>query len=191
MALFTTAREKRLWCWIAVVMLAIYSTLGPARTLADYLRARGLLRLAFGLLVVVLLVAVLRSWLRRQPGRSEFGVMIGVGLVYVWTFARMTTPEERTHLIEYGVIAALVHQAFEERRRGGGRVKAPAITAIIVTIALGWIDEAIQSQLPGRTYDLRDVGFNTLAALTVVIARVALKKARERGGGQEEAGSGA
>ena len=161
-------------------MLAIYSTLGPARDLADLLRERNLLRAAFIVLVVAIVAVLARSWVNRPPERREIGILLGVALVYLWTFARMTSPEERTHLVEYGVIAALVHQALEERRRGGGHVPAPAFLAIVVTIALGWIDEGIQSLLPGRTYDLRDVAFNTLAALTVVFARVALRAVRDR-----------
>jgi len=41
--LFTSALELRLWLWAMTVVLAIYSTLGPAGTLVAYLRERNLL----------------------------------------------------------------------------------------------------------------------------------------------------
>ena len=48
--------------------------------------------------------------------------------------------------------------------------------------AFGWLDEGIQWLLPGRVYDLRDVGFNALAAAMAVFGRLALAWARRRWG---------
>ena len=81
------------------------------------------------------------------------------------------TPEERTHLFEYSLVAALVHEALLERRENGRRVPAPAILALVISIALGWLDEGIQSLLPNRVYDNIDVLFNALAATIIISAR--------------------
>ena len=50
-------------------------------------------------------------------------------------------PHERTHLIEYGVLAAFVHAALTERARNGRRAPLPAIAAIMLTTAVGITDE--------------------------------------------------
>ena len=41
MSLFTSDRERRLWLWTLAVVVAIYSTLGLAGTLAGALREQG------------------------------------------------------------------------------------------------------------------------------------------------------
>jgi hypothetical protein len=181
MSLFTSARERRLWLWTLAVMVAIYSTLGPARTLVDALRERNLLQVSFALVLLLLVVVIAGRWVRRRPGWSEIGVGLGVALAYLVMFLRMGSPEERTHLIEYGIVAALIHQALLERLRHGRRVPAPAALAVALTALLGLLDEGIQAMLPSRVFDLRDVFFNALAGFMVVTARLAM--APQRGPG--------
>ena len=50
-SLFTSDRERRLWCWALAVVAAIYSTLGLAGTLAEVLRENNLMRAAFFFLI--------------------------------------------------------------------------------------------------------------------------------------------
>ena len=95
--------------------------------------------------------------------------------------------EERTHLFEYALVAALVHEALLERRDNGRRVPAPALLALVISLLLGWLDEGIQSLLPNRVFDLIDVAFNSIAATMIIGMRcaVALVRAwveRRRGG---------
>ncbi len=42
-------------------------------------------------------------------------------------------------------------------------------------MALGWIDEGIQSLLPNRVYDMRDVGVNAIAALMTIVGSMTLQ----------------
>jgi hypothetical protein len=125
--------------------------------------------------------AVAWRWVKRRPGWSEIGVGLGVAFAYLVMFLRMGSPEERTHLIEYGIVAALIHQALLERVRNGRRVPAPAALAVALTALLGLLDEAIQAMLPNRVFDLRDVGFNALAGFMVVVARLAMAPPRRPG----------
>ncbi len=90
-SLFTSDRERHLWLWTLAVLLAIYATLGSSRRLAEGLREHNQLRPA-----------------------------ITVTAVYLFTIFRMQIPEERAHLIEYGLVAILIRQALAERRRNGG-----------------------------------------------------------------------
>ena len=73
--------------------------------------------------------------------------------------------EERTHLFEYGIVAVLIYQALSERARNGRRVRAPAVLALVATVALGWIDEGLQALIPNRVYDNFDVVRNSVAAM--------------------------
>ena len=174
---FTSDRERCLWFWAMAVVVAIYSTLGPAQRLAEAMRERNLLRVS---VVVLLLVGatIAGRWVKRRPGQREIGVALGVTAVYLMAWIRIHRWEERTHLFEYGLVAILIYQALTERLRHDRRVLVPAALAVAVTALLGWLDEGIQALLPNRVYDLRDVGFNALAGLMAIAASLALARAR-------------
>ena len=174
MSLFTSDRERRLWFWTLSVIVAIYSTLGPARTLADVLRERNLLEVSFVLVVLLVVGALAVAWVKRRPGWGEIGVVLGVGLAYLMVWWRIDSWEERTHLIEYGIVAALIHQALLERVRNGRRVPGPAALTVAVTAQLGTFDAIIQAILPNRVFAVRDIGFNALAGFMVIAARLAI-----------------
>ena len=179
MTLFTSKRERRLWLWVLAVVAAIYATLGLAGALADVLRRRDLLDASYVLGLVLVLVTIVGSAWKRRPGRREVWAALGVVVVYGLLVLRMGIgPEERTHLIEYGIVAILVYQALVERRGNGGRVRSPAVLAILVTALLGWVDEGIQAFIPGRVYDIRDVGFNALAGLMAIVATLVVARVR-------------
>ena len=179
MSLFTSKRERRLWLWTLAVLVAIFSTLGLAGTLAETLRNRGVLDDFFFFCFILVLVAILTQGLTTRPNIVEIAVVLGVAIVYFMVFLRMGIPiVERTHLIEYGVVAILIHQALTERRGNGRRVPSPAVLAMIVTALLGLLDEGIQFILPNRIFDVRDVGFNALAGLMAIVASLALDWAR-------------
>ncbi|MDE0580183.1 MAG: VanZ family protein, partial [bacterium] len=88
--------------------------------------------------------------------------------------------EERTHLIEYGVVALLIHAALTERAMHSPHVPAPAVLAIALTGLFGVLDELIQALLPNRVFDWRDILFNVVAAVLAVGAIKALRWARQR-----------
>jgi hypothetical protein len=180
MSTFTSERERRLWLWALAVVAAIYATLGPAQILAEALRERNLLRASVAVVLLLAGLVVAGRWVKKRPGLREVGVVVAVIIVYLIALARILGPEERTHLIEYAVVAILIHQALSERRRNDSRVRAPAALAVVVTALLGWLDEGLQALLPGRVYDIRDVGFNALAGLMAIVASLALARARRR-----------
>ena len=175
--MFTSDRERRLWAWTVAVVVAIYATLGLARTLAGLLRDRNLLdnTAVFAMLVVVAGIVTLA--LKTRPGGAEIGVALGVAAVYLLMFIRMAIPEERTHLIEYSVVAVLIYEALTERASHGHRVPKPALLAILATSLVGVLDEFIQLFLPCRVFDPIDIGFNVLAAVMAIAASLALARA--------------
>ena len=179
-SLFASDRERRLWAWTLAVVVAIYSTLGLARTLAGILRDEGLLVAAFVAGMVLVGATVLALGLRTRPGAAEIGIALGIAAAYFMVMLRMALPEERTHLIEYGVVAVFIHEALKERARQGRRVPVPALLAIAAASVVGTIDECIQWFLPSRVFDPEDIMFNFLAALMAVASSVALSWARRR-----------
>jgi len=182
MPFFSSNRERRLWAALVIVLAAIYATLGYAPAIAAILRERSDLTEAMVFVFLVSLVIISVLFIRKRPGRAEIAVGAGILVVYLMAWLRIGigTPEERTHLFEYSLVAALVHEALLERRENGRRVPAPAILALIISILLGWLDEGIQSLLPNRIYDIVDVYFNALAATMIIGARWILAFVRRR-----------
>ncbi|GAB4416333.1 MAG: hypothetical protein Kow002_02030 [Anaerolineales bacterium] len=177
---FTSPREFRLWMLALTVVIAIFTTLGFAGRLAEMLRAHNLLNLSFGVGFLLAAAAILGSGFARRPRWLEIWTGLGITAVYGMVMVRLfVTPEERTHLFEFGLVALLIYQALDERQRNGRAVPSPALLAIAATALLGWLDEGIQFILPNRVYDLRDVAFNTLAGLMAVTAMLGLKRVRQ------------
>jgi succinate dehydrogenase hydrophobic anchor subunit len=177
---FTSDRERRLWFWVLVVVVAIHATLGPAQLLAEALRERNLLRVSVVVGLLLVGAAVVGRWMKRRPGQREIGVALGIAAVYLMAWIRIHSWEERTHLFEYGLVAILIYQALTERLQHD-RVLVPAVLAVAVTGLLGWLDEGIQALLPDRVYDLRDAGFNALAGPMAIGASLELFQSRSAG----------
>ena len=181
MVLFSSARERRLWLWTLAVVVAIYSTLGLAATLAGVLHERGLFNAAIFLLCALLVGAtVVTQGVKARPGGVEIAVALGIAAVYLLVFLRMASPVERSHLMEYGVVGVFIYAALAERASHGRRVPLPPLLAILATSALGLLDECIQVFLPSRVFDPIDILFNLLAGTMAVAASVALAWARRR-----------
>lgn len=130
---FTSSRERRLWGWALVVVVGIYATLGVAQVWAEMLRDRNLLDAGFVVGMVLVVVAILVQGLRARPGGFEIGVALGVVGAYLILFLRLAIPEARSHLIEYSVVALLIHEALLERARPEGGVLRPALLALLAT----------------------------------------------------------
>ena len=123
-------------------------------------------------------IAIVTQVFKTRPRLLEMGVALGVFAVYLLVFLRMAIPEERSHLIEYSVVGLLIYQALVERKSQGRHVPVPALLAILMTTAIGTLDECIQLFLPSRVFDPIDILFNFLAGVMAVTASVALGWAR-------------
>ena len=132
MSRFSSDRERRLWTWAAIVAAGIYATLGLARRLAGLL-PDAVMGVGFGLGMLLVGAAVLTQGLRVRPRGLEIGVGLGVAAAYLLVALRLTIPAERSHLLEYSVVALLIYEALTERRRQGRRVPAPAALACAAT----------------------------------------------------------
>lgn len=176
--LFSSARERRLWLCVLAVVVAIYSTMGLARTLAEQLGDAGLGVWLFLVCCFMVLITVVTQGLAARPSVAEWGVAVGIVAAYLLVFVRMSIPTERSHLIEYGVVAVCIYEAFRERAGQGRRVPVPALLTVLVTGVLGVFDEGLQLLVPSRTFDPVDMLFNVLAGVMAVTASAALASAR-------------
>lgn len=157
------------------MVVAIYSTLGLAATLAEELRNRGRIDVVFVVGFLLVLATIASQGLRRRPRGAEIVVVLGIAAVYLMVFVRMAIPvEERTHLIEYGVLSIFIYEALAERARRGGGGHFSALLAVLLTTFFGVADEYIQHFLPERTFDPRDILFNFLAGFMAIAASKAL-----------------
>ena len=180
MTLFSSKREQRLWAWTTAVVVAIYSTLGLARTLADALGDSSLGVVLFIVGCLLALATVVTQGLKTRPSGPEIGVGLGVAAAYLMVFVRMASPVERSHLVEYGVVAVFILEALNERASQGRRVPVPALLAVLATALVGVVDECIQAFVPSRVFDPVDMLFNVLAGVMAVAASLALGWARRR-----------
>jgi hypothetical protein len=178
MPFFSSHKERRLWSWTLAVVVAIYSTLGLAGALAAWLGGTWVQVGLFLAGCLLVLATVLTEGLSRRPSGSEIVVALGLAAAYLMVFVRMGSPIERSHLVEYGVVAVFILAALRERASQGRKVPVPALLAILATSALGLIDECLQWFIPVRVFDPVDILFNVLAAVMAVTASVALRWAR-------------
>ncbi|MBT8183821.1 MAG: VanZ family protein [Eudoraea sp.] len=174
MTLFKSKRERRLWYLTLAVLVAIYSTLGLGSILAGSLRERGLLSDSIWLGIFLVAATIVAHGLKLRPGKIELVIWLGIAAAYLFILIRMTIPEERSHLIEYSILAVFIHEALKERKSKGGKVSMPPLIAILATAFFGVIDESIQAVLPNRVFDPIDMAFNAFAGLLAIVSSLLL-----------------
>ena len=130
----------------------------------------------------LILASILVNGLKPVRGATEIGIAVGILAVYLLVFVRMAAPTERSHLIEYGIVALFIYEALHERVRRGRSIRYPGLITVVSTGMIGVIDELIQLFLPGRVCDYIDMIFNVGAAAMAVTACAALRWARLRSG---------
>lgn len=177
---FTSTRERRLWAWALTLLAAIYLAAFLAGSLVEAFGSQGLIGVFFAVGVGLAVAAVVGIALDRRP-RTMLWVAIGVAASYVMIPVRSgVSALERTHLFEYGLLAVLLYEALVERRRNKATVRWPALGAVVVAAALGWLDEAVQRLVATRVYDLRDVAVDAVAAAIAVAIVAVVRWVRAR-----------
>lgn len=87
-------------------------------------------------------------------------IILSVIAGYILACRVLTIPEERIHLVEYGLLAWLVTESF----RGSISIRNTHIYAFLLVALVGVGDEAIQWLRPNRVGDFRDILLNWFAA---------------------------
>lgn len=165
---FSSERERRYWLLSLASVAAIYLSLGYMPQFAGFLREAGLLVPVFVVGMVLILAAVAAAAISAKLGGIEIAVILGIVAIYALALVRIELVEERTHLLEYGIVALFILEALSERAQNLGRPPLVPVLAVLLASAVGLVDELIQGTLPNRVFDWRDVGFNVLAAILAV-----------------------
>lgn len=173
MSLFSSKRERRLWLALVIVLAAIYATLSQTPAIVAALGADIIesaeANLVFALLILLVVIPIF--FIDKRLAHVEIAVGIGIAAVCLLAWLRLGSWEERSHLFEYALVAALVHEALLERRSNGRRAPLPTLLALMISILLGLLDECVQAVLPNRVFDPIDVAFNSLAAIMIIAMR--------------------
>ncbi len=170
-------REKRLWLWALLIVLAIFTSLFIGQPLQDQLRNQYLQAGLFLLGMALVGATILVHGIRFRPGKFELTILIGVAAVGFMLFFRLGAPE-RSHMIEYSVLAVFVHGAMVER--WSPQDVKPAIVAFFVTFIIGVIDETVQIVIPHRVFDFEDIVFNGMVIGVAIIGSTLLHWMRRR-----------
>ena len=181
MSIFSSSgRERRLWTWTLIVVGILYSTLGVTPQVASSLLSRNLNAALFPVGMMLVGATIISRGLKIRLSGANLGIVVGVAATYVLVFVRFTSTEERSHLIEYGVVAAFIHEALAERASQGRPVPFYPALAVLATALIGVVDEFIQRFIPNRVFDPQDIFFNAMAGAITVAAIAALDWAQKR-----------
>ncbi len=129
----------------------------------------------------MLLVAatVAHYGLSKRPDLTSWTLGLGLFTIYLMLFLRLGMAE-RSHLIEYSVLAVFIYRAVGERMKADKNRLRPALIALGLTLLLGTLDEVLQLFLPGRVFDPVDIFFNGMAALLAIGSVLLLQWIRRR-----------
>ncbi|MFQ5598710.1 MAG: VanZ family protein [Nitrospiria bacterium] len=145
------------WVCVLVYTLSIYAILPFARGWQSVLR--GLFDAKMNVFINLLLLTtglMFLLWFARRLSRRRLFTFI-VTLVLSFSFAmQMELPEERIHLIQYGVLGYLCASAASATFKG----MAGSLMVLALGLVIGVGDELIQGILPSRVFDWWDVSYN-------------------------------
>ena len=147
-------------------VLAIFLFTLIARDIVDYLKV---LHIKNAVIVALFVMSLLGGGLylaRRRahltPGRVICLITL-TGILGI-ILHHMKVPEERVHFLEFGILALLLRKTFSFQYSLPGQYTL----AILLTVLVGISDEVLQYFLPSRYFDLRDIAFNSLAAVFAI-----------------------
>lgn len=162
MSLFTSSKEKHLWIWVFVVFTTIFSTLIIGQPLTTLFSNQNVQAAIFVLGMLLVGATIIVHSIKRKPSKIEITILLGIVSVYTMFFLRLGLAE-RSHLIEYSVLAIFIQRAFTERFSKQNLIIKPAIFAFVVSLLIGIFDECIQIFQPDRVFDPADILFNAIA----------------------------
>ncbi len=122
-----------------------------------------------GLILLLIFIGLLVYLIRTRASHSfyNYTALIVIMVIYGYFLKGMLEiPIEAIHFLEYGFLGVLVYRAF--RHHIDDRLIFFTGTALITLIGMG--DEFFQWLLPNRSWDFRDIGFNSLSGGLVQLA---------------------
>lgn len=160
----TPGRRSIWFAWAAAgYLVLIYSTLGAMRNIQlAFQKTTGALSSSIINAAIIFCGGMLlwgRRGILRTQRRWMWALLVGAG--YFAASRWLPVPEEKFHLVQYGILSFLVTQSL--RGRSPSFRARHALSFLIVCFA-GTVDEVIQHYLPARVGDFRDVVINIVSA---------------------------
>ncbi len=159
-------RSRRLaWLWVGLCTATIYGIIPLARAIQRFVSTHGG-RVLFGYLVVGTtaaafcgLVYVLYFRFRiHRAARYLWLILVAFCYLY-FTLMLWKTPEAAVHFLQYGLLGYFLFRALSLSIKD----KSIYPAALLIGSLIGTFDEIIQWAVPGRYWDLQDVGLNAIA----------------------------
>lgn len=179
MTLFTSARERKFWRWALLVTTAIYASLFLGNPLAHLVEDQNIAAIFFLLGMAVVGGAILFHSLETRPGKIELAVAFGFLAVFIMFFLRLGLAE-RSHVIEYSILAILVDKAIHERADQAKNITWPSVMAWLISFMIGVVDECVQILIPDRVFDPTDIVFNGIAVTLAIAPKILIQWVRKR-----------
>ena len=162
--------EWQSWCYVAVGVVIIYSTIPVARTIRESVDARignEIFLICSIVLVLVGGIMAFRNLRRRTLSRGAYIWLGGILTAFIaQIYSLQDIPEEAIHVAEYALISFMVFRALVHRIRDYGIY----LIATMITGMVGMVDEYIQWFVPNRVFDLADIATNFIAGGTAQFA---------------------
>jgi len=165
MSLFKTDKEKTSWKYVVAIMILIAASLFLGNPVLQIMKDNNVQASFFLSSMVLIGLAIFYRNSELIFVKTKLYLFFSFAAVILLLLVRLGI-EERSHLIEYGIITLLVYKAVEARfpdQKEIGKLKY--LAALIFAIGLSVIDEILQHFFPNRVFDLQDLLFNTLAVL--------------------------
>ncbi len=149
--------SRATYIWASILIISSTFLRGVQLWLEQMLGGSGLSGVIwFALLaaVVIVISSILRSQLRTRLVPLACILIIGVLVA-----KNIENPVERVHLLKYGVLGWL---AASDTSRGS--IQASILLSVTLGVVVSTIDEVLQSVLPQRIGDTRDVVFGAIGS---------------------------
>ena len=154
------------WLWVTLCVLAIFFTVPLARkiqNLVTTLAGRSFFGyfVLFATAAMFLVLGYILYFRLNIRAISNYIWLVLISAIYVYfTLKLWANPEEAIHFIQYGLLGFFLFRAF--RHHIGD--KNIYFVAFLLGTLIGIFDEILQWIVPGRYFDLRDVGLNALSS---------------------------
>lgn len=161
--------KTRIGCWLAVVLYVvfIYTSLGVAPQCWQYIDsllcgkgmfAQDMAYAAIGFALFFYLV-----YIKKENRLSKYFWFFGCAFAAWFVLHQTPLAAEKIHLVEYGVLGALLYSALKHETDYLG--PKLYICAALLCIAIGAVDEVIQFFLPNRFFGWRDIFMNGISGI--------------------------
>jgi len=167
------------------LFLAVYIIISASFAQQAWFFLKALLGIKILLFLFILAYAgiILVALSKKIKSASSFKQIILFSIIYTWGFIfawRQPYPAEKTHVLEYGLLAWLSmrdltdpSESFsyysspmghpEAQRAEGSHKLRNVLSALAFILIIGSLDEGFQKLLPWRVFEIRDIITNVLS----------------------------